>query len=985
MFSRINLFFLSVFVLAAGCVPKVGEGGGDAKETPALEATACLGTMMKTTQEYVKGTAEELAVGQSWDCMTSALDKFRKYVRGNDRSQYSTQELVNFVEQNFVEKDVSGKPKIKISVNLQKEVMKIKQILVGGSGDALSFAEIQKLIESFQVLRRLSIEMRPYGAVLFLTWKDGDNKKNLEHANFFETSLKTWAKVLPELGSVLGQSDFSYKFEDLVGLLKELEILYAQKWDFIPAYQKLIPILKQVKTTLVAGNENEIKGQEWVKIVRLGGQTYSQVLRSFYFLSSKTTSSPEVRSAQWIQSFEEGLDLLGQLVADKLNARIQLTELSQILNTAAKIWPGFKYTEKFGQEAMFLKQAILGGDETSISATDFANAKIKVARMRSIFQKVGPIKEFLEKDFNKDLKSISEYEVGMRLVAAGCEDLGLLFQGEYDLKKLPYVLKEALNWVSTSDWSDKIDEYFPLVYSLKNISLGQNSTVVGSTDWVPLMKSVYLWVDLGLFGSTFLKDWSYNDDENLVVYPPLIKKLSTVLKEVLVIRKNSAIAFSELNVLMDQLRSSEIISQRFKKSTLEITLKSALSRFFWPMELRQKGIRPKGIEAPGIAEIEKELSMYVETEISLKNFSSGTRRSFSEMQREARRMNQAGGLLKEPGKEFSVVFNTPVSMTLIDGHMAVSAGNTLKYGRDDLRWYNLMRLLTRFFTKSYSSVGYLNGLTQPDGDTALAELRYFFIDLGLLDPKNTKFIENRFQEANLYLPHSDGNNVASFGEINDLLITAISGAGVGKNMNDLITGRCGRGPSKNQDIDLTCAQGVLWKNFGTLFRPLVDLQKFRQNHPEDFVKVFNNILKASGVKPGTQNTVKPIQFNFVPFISQFMELMVIRFDLNHDGYIDTDDALKAYPVFETLFKKFAQSAIDKGQLSEKDLPAVFTYSLKYGHPPQGIGDLFQWLSWKKKKPSEWDVKADRARVTEILALIAEKSGKPEPITIEKTP
>ncbi|MNL09129.1 hypothetical protein D3C87_1298780 [compost metagenome] len=75
-----------------------------------------------------------------------------------------------------------------------------------------------------------------------------------------------------------------------------------------------------------------------------------------------------------------------------------------------------------------------------------------------------------------------------------------------------------------------------------------------------------------------------------------------------------------------------------------------------------------------------------------------------------------------------------------------------------------------------------------------------------------------------------------------------------------------------------------------------------------------------------------------------------------------------------------------GDIEEKDLWDLFTFILKYGKPPESLGEKVRFQFFWKDKPEKWDIWADRTQLAKILGYIADKVAEAELVASgQKTP
>jgi hypothetical protein len=164
LISRALLVLLIFPLVLAGCDLKLGE----APPPPEAQGfgSACLSGIDEVAEKFMKGTANDIEIKSSWNCVIGAVEDFRRYVRGRAEDRYSSAELASFLEKNFLETGHN-----KISPELQLELMKFKQLFVGGSSDYISRTELVTLGQVLGMFQDVSLRLNPYMIVLSLNWR----------------------------------------------------------------------------------------------------------------------------------------------------------------------------------------------------------------------------------------------------------------------------------------------------------------------------------------------------------------------------------------------------------------------------------------------------------------------------------------------------------------------------------------------------------------------------------------------------------------------------------------------------------------------------------------------------------------------------------------------------------------------------------------------------------------------------------------------
>jgi hypothetical protein len=248
--------------------------------------------------------------------------------------------------------------------------------------------------------------------------------------------------------------------------------------------------------------------------------------------------------------------------------------------------------------------------------------------------------------------------------------------------------------------------------------------------------------------------------------------------------------------------------------------------------------------------------------------------------------------------------------------------------------------------------------------------------MGLLDEKNTTFIESRFREANIFTAHSNGDTYVNFPEMADIVGMIMSGIIVNnlfrKDVEEVCLTPAGKAA---EEIFVTekCIRKVYLEQTANYMTATPEYVKFfRKMSLDDTEDFLMNILKAAGHVPNNQNTVKLMDADLAPHVIQYVEMTMSKYDGNQDGQINLAEAKNAFPSFKGILKELTK---DQKLIKEKDLLALFTYILHYGRPPGGVKDfLLKWLPWKSD-PGKWVVAADRQDLAGILGYIADQVAK----------
>lgn len=179
-------------------------------------------------------------------------------------------------------------------------------------------------------------------------------------------------------------------------------------------------------------------------------------------------------------------------------------------------------------------------------------------------------------------------------------------------------------------------------------------------------------------------------------------------------------------------------------------------------------------------------------------------------------------------------------------------------------------------------------------------------------------------------------------------------------------------------LDETCARREFAAGFvGFLNQMPAFAEYYRQLKDEDR-RLMHLYLEASGRQ---DDRSRPLMNSYyaegMASTLQYVEVLFSIYDRDLSGYLDAEEAQRAFPVFRPTLQQFS------GQNNPRVVEAIFTYLLKHGHAPeqdrcgtitsQGLRSFGPWLA-----RSKWEFQADRTRMLQIFAEILRLSApKPE--------
>ncbi|MGE5085338.1 MAG: hypothetical protein ACM3MG_03500 [Bacillota bacterium] len=999
MFSKgikvLSALMASVLLLS-GCDTKLWENPPEV-EAQQYVGAACLSNTGPVLNHYIAGTATDVEIKSLWDCLGAAVSSFQRYVRGSDKNRYTSQEIATFLEQNFLDQ----KEQTVITPALQLEFMKLKQLFVGGDRNYITQTELDRTRDVFQLLKTITLRLNPYMKVLLLKWKVSGAKDVQNDLAFFEAAnveLQNSARTLADHIEKNGQT---YNLSDFVTFLKQLSAVLDQDWAMNQTIETYMPVVKKVKKALAGGNENSVAPTEWRRFSLLGARGFVQYLRYYYFIESVPENGGGYRLTYLARSVEDILSVFQDLVGQKPEGIVSRDEVNDILLTLSKVWPEFKMSSGLIYQSMKIKQVFFGGSLDSFTTQDFNNARQKVSRLKTLIERFLPFYSIYSSDWDPSLYPSEEAQKmfmdSQDVLEATGRELGVLFEGSYDLKDLVSLAKEFETLYPPKKAKDsivpQINKFLPLVIDTKNIVLGGKDSSVSKSSWSVLLGLGSRVYSDYLYYNYFLKTKTLESSRTVGYLSVLSNQTLDIVGDILDTKRVHQLSLDEMSVIMRRLLEADLLPEGMTMSSLKNVLKLLVNNIMVSPEDRLSGSVPNAINKKSVEVVRRELQVWLDMEMFVAKLSRNWRekeglrpRDMMDVIEKAQDSSSSSSYLKEGLKEMMFSLKTPSPLTIDgEGRLYISRRLQQVYDHDSLSQLNLdravARLLLRSFAGDLSRIRSYAGVTLDEVNFVFNQVRPLVLEMKLLDPENKTFGEARFRDANIFMAHSDGNNLASFVEVTDLIGMIWSGIGINTMVTKDLSRDCMGGKSKvnsNDKVSVDCAVRSYRASLTKYMTATPEYVQYMKSVNADVSSGYvYNLFKSSGYIPNDSRQARIVELGQVPFTVQYIEMLMARFDEDGDGYLNAPEALKAFDLFEGLLKQFAGD-----QVKEKDLPAVFMFLLRYGKAPTTVREKLTFVLRWRGKPENWKVAADRTQLAAILGYIADMSNKTAPAVVE---
>ncbi|HVK61577.1 MAG TPA: hypothetical protein VM432_08510, partial [Bdellovibrionales bacterium] len=199
-----------------------------------------------------------------------------------DANSYKATEIRAFFEIYFL-------GDLKITDEMLAEVMRIKQLLLGGSIERVTRVELQQTFKIINVLRSETLRLLPYVDLLLL---DADKTTVQADPYRLELALATFNTAIVNITPLLSRASVDYKVSDFKNLMKELKALLdsrrgAEEWDGPNTIIKYLPTFIAAKAFLLQAGPEHIGKNEWNGLLMNANRLFAIFLRTHYLLSGR--------------------------------------------------------------------------------------------------------------------------------------------------------------------------------------------------------------------------------------------------------------------------------------------------------------------------------------------------------------------------------------------------------------------------------------------------------------------------------------------------------------------------------------------------------------------------------------------------------------------------------------------------------------------------------------------------------------------------
>ncbi len=269
-------------------------------------------------------------------------------------------------------------------------------------------------------------------------------------------------------------------------------------------------------------------------------------------------------------------------------------------------------------------------------------------------------------------------------------------------------------------------------------------------------------------------------------------------------------------------------------------------------------------------------------------------------------------------------------------------------------------------------------LDMDEANFLVSDLQRLLVRLNLLNPKDQGFVSRLYRDANLFVPHANGDKFIDFNELVVFLHYVMSGY---NNLN-LMKGSKIKGV-KIYDCEFKDSQGasffteecvgqVFISNLelltGHLPQLRVYLRGLHSKNPGQFWSFFSSlartVLEPFSI-PGRLTEGELLKFHV---LLQYIETFIYRFDSDKSGELSP---LEVHLFLDRFMEPISKLLGQNGEGVDDFVRSFFTYAVKYHKSPLDTSDHASSLRfhvWSKTRDS-WNFQASRYDLSFVLAIL----------------
>lgn len=308
------------------------------------------------------------------------------------------------------------------------------------------------------------------------------------------------------------------------------------------------------------------------------------------------------------------------------------------------------------------------------------------------------------------------------------------------------------------------------------------------------------------------------------------------------------------------------------------------------------------------------------------------------------------------------------------------------YGLFSLGRNYLFYLISEHLVRVYSTEAQRKRVSAKDFRNFVDDIDEFLVTINFTDRVLEDDYKKRLREADFFTFASNADGSIDIFEATYYLQYLVATSNLSNRIREFTEKTCSIGKLDKVGWylqDVRCFRKTFYAHFDEIASHMPGLSAYFRTQADASAKgSIAKSLEFAGRRYGSNNLpVGNIDITGMVGTLYFIETVFLRFDENGDGFISTDEAMKAVPVFGALIASIGGIAPDQTSMIE----AGFTYTLKMGHAPNKSkpSDLAEFLAWmgirELSGTKAWNLHVDRQNIFGLLPVLAAPPLPPPPV------
>lgn len=936
------------------------------------------------TQKYFPSKDEFLSDNglEYWaSFLQSILIELESSVKLRPDGKILVSEIENFIKV-LIEAKLIGIPQEE-SLNLLRHLMQIKKSMLNSSSDFWLFEDFVKTRKKLDEIKNIVITVLPYLDVYF------------DHFHFRKEETSTAKKFVGESFQALRNSypnfinlwESSFDMNLIRATLGDLEKIITDNKELSNlnelsnGWDKYFPVFLSFKKLLMNDASSVVDSVSLKSFLGSAINLFEIYTNQKYFpISQKsflTKPSIEYWSGQVLSICAE----LESTLKYRSNAQIKVEDIDgflRVLDGAGLTTVSLKVSRSLLNHLMEIKKSVLGTSSNYWTPQDLSQIRPKINFAKTLLIELLPYLDIIKGKWQPNSQNMVQSKKYLsslfQIFYIHKSGFNGLWQKPFDWTLVPFILNDLVHIFPESrelaDLENRWNIYFPIVVAAKQIITGKNNTSLDANDWGTFYQPAFDIYELYLNYHYFVSKEKFAEKSGFESWYSLINSILYILDPISKAREQ--IPLADIENLIAVLEQSNLVNLNFDRKFISkfgplLLTKYMIDPKYRPQRINFTGLTHKHIEFLSIkwmswADAQRFLFALVED----KNIRAV---NLTELHR---KVSELAGQYKENNAftlsvmQMSNILLSPQSLVLNDNFILPIESiekNSLFINTSSLIRLNLVRSVVDLAFAGYLPKGksFMSGIEESEFKTFINDLVPLLKEVGWLQRAKETFAASRFLEGNLFTPSADGDDVLSFQEGCELVTMIISGVMRSK---DLI--KATRQSCHGQLIDFTnvyCFRGEFYENRNLIFNNMPSWLEFLNHLSRDEVISFTSYLEQGAEVEMLNDEIYIPDLMLLTNLSQYIEVIFTRSDSNGDGVLETEEAMRVYPVFKMLLTKLSKLK-DPSQVR-----ALFAYILKYGKAPeQNAGGFIEFGLWANN-PSGWELNVDRMQLAKIFNFI----------------